>query len=129
MTTPHESEDKTEKRALPAKLPGGFRTSTAGLILAFVLLLALYGYMRPDPTTNENSPVYVPPTTATTEPFIPQRTVAPSTSTRPTTMAPGVTGSTPRTTDTVEPAPTTTTTNGLQVPTVPGLQLDRKSVV
>lgn len=45
---------------------GRMRRSTVGLLLAFVAVLAVYLYSRPDPTTVQNSPVYVPPPTSAT---------------------------------------------------------------
>ena len=62
----NEAENDAKRgRHLPAHLLGRIRTSTAGLLVAFVLVLGLYLYTRPDPTTVENSPVYIPPATST----------------------------------------------------------------
>ncbi|MGU3431470.1 hypothetical protein ACNHUS_00515 [Actinomycetes bacterium M1A6_2h] len=130
--TGNETEnDGTRTRSVPVHLLGRFRTSTVGLIVAFVLVLGLYLYTRPDPTTVENSPVYVPPTTSTqvapTQEYVPTRT--PSTTTAPTATSsvaptPGSgsggegSGSTSGTS-----APTTAAAPGFQLPTIPGIQI------
>ncbi|MFC7962181.1 hypothetical protein [Rhodococcoides kroppenstedtii] len=112
---------------VPSHLPGGFRTTTVAMVVAFLLVLLLWNAVRFDPTLNENSPVYVPPTPVeTTSPApVPSSTVAPTVT--PTTTAvtptqdPDADGANPGTSVTGTTAPTTTTrAPGLQLPIIPG---------
>ena len=123
--TPDDSSDKQRKWTIPGHIVGKVRSSTVGLVVAFIVVLGLYLYLRPDPTTVENSPVYIPPATPSevvvtpeyTPTRVPTTTSTPST---PSTTAPSATPSAE-----VEPSATTTptTTPGFQLPTIPGLQL------
>ncbi len=140
---PHPDRDRPERVSgeqrstrpgrlsrVPSHLPGGFRTTTVAMVVAFLLVLLLWNAVRFDPTKNENSPVYVPPTPVetTTPAPVPTPTVAPTfTSTTPTTTAvtptedPGGEGRDPAPTGAVTTAPTTTTgVPGLQFPIIPG---------
>lgn len=114
---------------VPAHLPGGFRTTTVVMVVAFLLILLLWNAVRFDPTLNENSPVYVPPAPSETSTIVPPptSTVAPTfTSTTPTTTTtvptddPDTGGANPGTSVTGTTAPTTTRAPGLQLPIIPG---------
>ena len=115
---------------VPSHLPGGFRTTTVAMVVAFLLVLLLWNAVRFDPTLNENSPVYVSPAPSetTTPAPVPSSTVAPTvTSATPTTTAvtptqdPDADGANPGTSVTGTTAPTTTTrAPGLQLPIIPG---------
>lgn len=127
------TDDHDPKRTLWSRIPrhllgGRVRTTTAVMVLLFVGLLALYGqrvdhYAQVDAadatrtaaprTTPSTTEEYVPETTTTRRPT---SSSAPSSTTGTTTTTDGQDGSTG--TETVP----TTTTGGLQFPTIPGLQ-------
>lgn len=109
---------------LPATVLGGrVRTSTVILAVAFVAVLALYFWVRPDPaqtvvvTTPDGStylsPVGTPPPTTPAPSSRPAATTpAPSTTPRPSTTVPGTVPPTTTTT----PAPTTTSAPATTTP-------------
>lgn len=139
-TEPAENEKKSRfawVSKIPPYLPGGLRTTTVGLIVLFFAVLVLWNGVRYDPTLNENSPLYVPPTTEEVEPE-PQPTVEPeptvtgtptptSSPTGATTVPNTPTQQVPETTDTATTAPGTTESTqrppGIQLPAIPGLPL------
>ena len=119
---------------IPARILGGFRTTTVVMVVVFFLVLVLWNNVRFDPTKNENSPVYVPPTpTSITPTEEPEQTYAPTTTVFPTTTTPSPTVTTTAPGDdtavpsgqqqTTGVAPTTTRAPGFQLPTIPGLPL------
>ncbi|GAA2066565.1 hypothetical protein [Williamsia deligens] len=133
-TGTEHTPDAEPKRSWWARIPrhlfgGRVRTTTAVMVLLFVGLLALYGqrvdhYASVDAEKAATS--VVPRTTpSTTEEYVPETTY--SSTRRSTSTTPSVTSTEPTTTGTepgtgqTETAPTTTT-GGLQFPTIPGLQ-------
>lgn len=129
----HTPTDPDAHRSLWSRIPrhllgGRVRTTTAVMVLLFVGLLALYGqrvdhYAKVD--ADRAAASTAPRTTpSTTEDYVPE-----TTTTRRSTSSsvPSSTSVTPTTTGTdegstgTETVPTTTT-GGLQFPTIPGLQ-------
>ncbi|MEH3157089.1 MAG: hypothetical protein PGN29_17825 [Gordonia paraffinivorans] len=115
---------------IPRHLLGGrVRTTTAVMVLLFVGLLALYGQrvdhyaqIDADRAAASTAPRTTP---STTEEYVPETTW--SSTRRSTSSSVPSTADTPSTTDSetgtqgTDTAPTTTT-GGLQFPTIPGLQ-------
>ena len=96
----------TRKHKIPARIPGGARTSTVALGICFVLTALLYSQVRPPPPGVVEEPAPTSETQPSAEFVVPSDISVTST---PETAIPSVTGEMPSTGE--ESGPSETSTN------------------